>query len=458
MKICVIFFDKKFSKNKFISIYNLLKSRRVGSISLRGIPLENFWSIVANFFLFLRKRSTNQLTIFMLADTQVLSTLVDSACKAPAARRVLYGDSLVKEGSELWYEARPIWSPIFFNNHFYLGDVIALQNITFEAPGILDKVSIRNFLSDMDKSQIEFYRIDQAISLCKSEQLQLEKENKVSSSTLPDEPNFAKSKVSIIIPTKFQELDKSLMVQEVLNSIENNLFADDIEVIFVINQDDRLNISKLTYINKKNIEVNFVFTEGSFNYSRSINFGVNSARYNNIILLNDDVVFTNPIHIKKIFELIDQHSAGAVGLKLVYPDNRIQHAGIEFRDGEPQHFLKGSPVDFLSSSHSYNKEVSGVTGAFLATKKDLFIQLGGLDENLALDYNDVDFMLKLQKLGKSIVLYGSIIATHFESATRGVSDSSKIASDLQYLVSKHGALPNRDPYLYTPHKKRAPDA
>lgn len=455
MKIYLYYFDKKLTINKLKSVLNILKNRNVSKIYINGILCKSFINSIINFFLFLRPNYTSKLILFVLNDTEILSTLLEKIPYFESNKKVFYGDSLVKDNKKLWYEARPIWSPIFFKNHFYFGDVIALRNIDNYYENLSNKDALINFLKQLDEGSYNFCRIDEAISLCNSENIQ----NYDTSLKLKYE--FSESKidsengVSIIIPTKFKEIDGSILVEKVIESIFKNTQADIIEIILVVDIIDKLNIDKLNNIKRDNFEISFITTEGPFNYSKSINLGVKKARYNNIILLNDDVILTNPIKICEIFTFINNFRVGAFGIKLLYPDSTIQHAGIEYRDGEPQHFLKGSSFDFLKLSHSITREVSGVTGAFLATKKNLFTKLGGLDENLPLDYNDVDFMIRLQKNDYSVVMDGSIVATHFESTTRGISEISKIGNDLEYLVKKHDVLPQRDPYLYTPHKNRA---
>lgn len=447
MKIYIYFFDKKFTINKLKSILNILKNKNVSKIYINGIFCDRFLNTIFNFFLILRPNYVSKLVLFVLNDTEILPTLLENIPYLESNKKVFYGDSLVKDNKKLWYEARPIWSPIFFKQHFYLGDVIALQNIDNYQEILSNKVALINFLKHLHEGSCIFWRINEAISLCNSENIQnfdtsLKFKYEFSESKIKDE-----SEVSIIIPTKFKEIDGSILVEKVIESIFKNTQADMIEIILVIDIIDKLNIDKLNIIKRDNFEIYFITTEGLFNYSKSINLGVKKARYNNIILLNDDVLLTNPIKIYEMFTFINNFQVGAFGIKLLYPDNTIQHAGIEYRDGEPQHFLKGSSFDFLKLSHSITREVSGVTGAFLATKKNLFTKLGGLDENLPLDYNDVDFMIRLQKNDYSVVMDGSIVATHFESATRGIPEISKIGNDLEYLVKKHDVLPQRDPYL-----------
>lgn len=456
MKIYLYYFDKKLTINKLKSVLNILKNRNVSKIYINGSFCDGFFNSIINFFLFSRPNNLSKLVLFVLNDTEILSTLLEKVPYSESNKKVFYGDSLVKDNKKLWYEARPIWSPIFFKNHFYFGDVILLQNIDNYYESLSNKDALINFLIQLNEGSYNFCRIDEAVSMCNSENIR----NYDASFKLKYE--FSESKVegenevSIIIPTKFKEIDGSVLVEKVIESIFKNTQANAIEIILVIDILDKFNIDKLNNIKRNNFDISFITTEGPFNYSKSINLGVKKARYNNIILLNDDVILTNPIKIYEMFTFINNNfQVGAFGIKLLYPDNTIQHAGIEYRDGEPQHFLKGSSFDFLKLSHSITREVSGVTGAFLATKKNLFTKLGGLDEDLPLDYNDVDFMIRLQKEGYSIVMDGSLVANHYESATRGTFEASKIGNDLEYLVKKHDLLPQRDPYLYTPHKNRA---
>jgi GT2 family glycosyltransferase len=167
--------------------------------------------------------------------------------------------------------------------------------------------------------------------------------------------------------------------------------------------------------------------------------------------LNDDVILNDKSDLIHFFShLKDEKNLGSIGIRLFDERGNILHAGLEYRNGEPQHFLKGSNKDFLKNSHDICREVSGCTGAFLALTKTNFYNVGKMDENFPLDYNDVDLMLKIEECGLKNMICSKVIANHAESLTRGVTPSDVINDDLNRLTNIHGKLPERDPFLYTP--------
>jgi GT2 family glycosyltransferase len=201
-----------------------------------------------------------------------------------------------------------------------------------------------------------------------------------------------------------------------------------------------------TKINIKSIE----FDE-DFNFSKVINTGVDATSFEIILIMNDDIILDDKsdlIHL--ISHLKTERNLGSIGIRLFDETGKILHAGIEYRNGAPQHILKGSDKNFLKNAHEVCREVSGCTGAFLAFTKTNFNRVGKMNENFPLDFNDVDLMLKFKKYGLKNMICANVYANHAESLTRGITEENIITDDLNRLISIHGKLPERDPFLYTP--------
>jgi GT2 family glycosyltransferase len=135
--------------------------------------------------------------------------------------------------------------------------------------------------------------------------------------------------------------------------------------------------------------------------------------------LNDDVELLSHDAIAKLsrWTLID--GVGAVGAQLQFTDGSIQHAGITLENVKPRNsYLDQFPriTDFgdLEIAH----EVSGVTGACLALKREVFIQSGGWNQDLPNSYNDVDLCLRLNSLGFQSVVLNHLSIVHNESSSR----------------------------------------
>jgi GT2 family glycosyltransferase len=157
-----------------------------------------------------------------------------------------------------------------------------------------------------------------------------------------------------------------------------------------------------------------------WNFSAKIDLGAAAASGEHLLLLNDDIEVTTPEWIERLVMHSELPGVGAVGAKLLVGDGRIQHAGIRFNDGLPGH-------PFYGFSRGYRGYANGavvaqnclaVTGACLMTRRDAFDSVGGFDRELPVNYNDVDYCLKLRRRGLRSVLDPDTLLHHFESSSR----------------------------------------
>ena len=163
-----------------------------------------------------------------------------------------------------------------------------------------------------------------------------------------------------------------------------------------------------------------------FNYSAINNYGVAHCNGEYVLLLNNDTEIINPDSIAEMLGLCMRDDVGATGAKLLYSDNTVQHAGVLIGiEGTAAHpFLRKQKDDcgfMMRAVLNYN--YSAVTGACLMTKKSLFNEVGGLDENLKVAFNDIDYCLKLRKRNKLVVYNAFSLWYHYESVSRGYEDS-----------------------------------
>jgi hypothetical protein len=362
---------------------------------------------------------------------------------------IYYGDSLIYFKDLIWYESRPKFSPILLTQNDYLGDVIISRfDLDISSPNELNLRIIDYFKKNYHISNLEF-----AIGIRNSHIL-----NSHGTPKLFDQREFQKNQpckitvksnfsYTIIIPTKFQE-NSNFEISKLLDTIYCNSIHDDYEIILVFHESDAHKLDKL----KSNQHVNYkaLTYKGDFNYSKVMNYAARNSTHDVLVFLNDDILLGKEFNFTKFLNHLLMHNVAIVGSKLLYIDGTIQDAGLEFRNGRPMNFLKGSDVEFLNQAHSNCREVSGVSGALFAMRKDIFWEIGALDENFPYDYNDVDLMLKSLKRGYSNILCVEFEVYHSESMTRSDSSLNRIENDLINLVKIHGNLPIRDPFLYTP--------
>lgn len=158
-----------------------------------------------------------------------------------------------------------------------------------------------------------------------------------------------------------------------------------------------------------------------FNYAAKMNQLWRTADTEQIIFLNDDVRPDQPGWLKALVGLAIDESVGGVGARLLYPDGRLQHAGVAPQFGGVAHAWAWLPAGKANYQDwaLVQREWSMVTGAVFATRKSLMELIGGFDEQFSLEYNDIDLCLRLRSLGYRIISTPEAEMVHAERASRG---------------------------------------
>lgn len=231
----------------------------------------------------------------------------------------------------------------------------------------------------------------------------------------------AKPKISIIIPNKDHLKD----LKRCIESITVKSTYPDYEIIVVENNSETEEIfAYYKELEKTCPFVKIVKYEGSFNYSRICNFGVQASSGEYILLLNNDTEVITRNFLEELLAYAQRDDVGAVGAKLYYENYTIQHAGIVIGLGAHRtagHTHYGLAKDNLGymGRLCYAQNVSAVTGACLMVSRADYDSVGGLEEELAVALNDVDFCLKLRKKGKLNIFTPFAELFHYESISRG---------------------------------------
>ncbi|MBQ6127984.1 glycosyltransferase [Candidatus Saccharibacteria bacterium] len=229
-------------------------------------------------------------------------------------------------------------------------------------------------------------------------------------------------KVSIIIPTK----DLAKVTEVCLKSIYEKTKYKNYEVIVVNNRSEEKETFELferykkKYKNFRVLDANF-----EFNYSRINNFAADNTQSDYIALLNNDIEVISPDWLNQMVGYASQKHVGAVGAKLLYPNNTVQHAGVVLGVGVASHLYCGMKGDVVAwaGKLAVPYDFSAVTGACLVVDRKKWNEVGGLEEKLKVAYNDIDFNIKLLKKGYYNVCLSNIELYHHESKSRG-SDTS----------------------------------
>jgi GT2 family glycosyltransferase len=187
----------------------------------------------------------------------------------------------------------------------------------------------------------------------------------------------------------------------------------------------------------------------AFNFSHKMNVGAAHAAGTHLVLLNDDVEVIGSDWMTAMLEYSQQREIGAVGAKLLYPDGRLQHIGIVLgiRGGAAHAFHQhaGASSGYASSAVSV-RNYSAVTAACMMTRRDAFDSVGGFDEQLAVDFNDVDYCLRLRKAGYRIVFTPFATLYHHESASFGPRTQSQ--NEVELMRARWSDVIEKDPYYH----------
>ncbi|HSY14961.1 MAG TPA: glycosyltransferase, partial [Jatrophihabitantaceae bacterium] len=157
-----------------------------------------------------------------------------------------------------------------------------------------------------------------------------------------------------------------------------------------------------------------------FNFSRKCNAGYLAARGEVLLFLNDDVEVITDGWLEALVAPLAEPDVGLVGAKLLYSDGSVQHGGHLYERHGFTHAFHGSPADSRAgfSALQLDREVTGVTAACVAIRRETFAQVGGFCAGLPGNFNDVDFCFKIRKAGFRILALAQVELFHFESRSR----------------------------------------
>jgi len=246
-------------------------------------------------------------------------------------------------------------------------------------------------------------------------------------------------KITIIIPSK----DEKDTLKACINSILEKTTYNNYEIVVVENNSETKEIFEYykeivadTKIKVLNYNKNIILTnkgeeklekisdenKKEFNYSKIINFAVKNCNGDYIVQLNNDTEIITENWLEKMLGFCQREDVGAVGAKLYYPDETIQHAGIIVGVRTvAAHMFRGlsKQKEGYFGREDLIQNMNAVTAACIMTKKSIYDEVGFMNENFAVAFNDIDFCLKIRQAGKLIVYNPFVELWHYESKTRG---------------------------------------
>jgi O-antigen biosynthesis protein len=275
----------------------------------------------------------------------------------------------------------------------------------------------------------------------------------------PDSPNSylvryaieRRQKVSVIVPTR----DQHELLERCLSSVFSKTDYADYEVIVVDNgSKDPAALETFDRWSKREPDrLRILPFDVPFNYAKINNFAVSRADGHFVLLLNDDTEVVTGDWMTAMVEQAQRPAIGAVGALLLYPDGSVQHAGIVIQmGGVAGHVHRYAPGD----THGYFGALktvtnySAVTAACLMVRRAVYEEVGGLDEEFLVAFNDVDFCLKLCRAGYRNVFLPHVVLMHHESRSRGYDKKpgqlARFVRECELMEARWNVRTRRDPY------------
>ncbi|MCP5196802.1 MAG: glycosyltransferase [Gammaproteobacteria bacterium] len=263
-------------------------------------------------------------------------------------------------------------------------------------------------------------------------------------------------KISIIIPFK----DHPELLSDCLDSILKKTTYKNFEVIGVSNNStEPETFTLMDRYSTRDSRIRFITYDNPFNFSAINNYAVKLTHGEHLILLNNDITVISPDWIEALLEHSQRLEVGAVGAKLYYPDDTLQHGGVIVGLGgvaghSHKYFDREAPGYFFRLNLIQN--LSAVTAACLMVKRNLYEEVGGLNEkDLTIAFNDIDFCLRLRERNYLNIFTPYCEMYHHESKSRGQEDAPekqrRFAGEINYMRKRYAKfLESGDPY-YNPN-------
>lgn len=265
-------------------------------------------------------------------------------------------------------------------------------------------------------------------------------------------PNRVPS-ISLIIPTR----DRVDLLRTAVESILRVTEYPDFEVVVVDNQSvDPEACDYLQGLHQRP-SVRVLNYDAPFNFSAINNFAVRQCRGELVGLINNDIEAIHADWLAEMATRAIEPSVGAVGAMLYYPNGTIQHAGVIVGIGGVAghvHMRQRRGCDAAFGRSRLAQDMTAVTGACMLVRRDLYESVGGLDEQLSVAFNDIDFCLRLSRAGFRNLWTPWAELYHHESASRGFEDTSEKQARFQrevgFMQERWGGALRRDP-AYNPN-------
>ena len=382
-----------------------------------------------------------------------------------------YGDSIHfgDDGNSYFHQLRPGWSPERLRSHCYVGTVVAATREVVRAAGgrkFLKRLSPHDRALRLSEKAEHPRRLDALLyasdhaGRLPSADLEAVRGHCARTGidaecTLVDGGSVVRvsrvrrgsPRVAVVIPTRGSSADvrgeSRVMVLDAVRGLLTGLTYGNLEVLVVADDVTPGPVrEELARIGGEKLRI--IDFEGEFNFARKINLAAVQTDAEYLLLVNDDIEIVSVDIVEELLSFMEDDSVGVVGPLLTFEDGTVQSAG---------HLLNPAPFDLYRGypaalGGGYNilhvtREVSSVLAAFAMTRRSDFLAVGGLSPMFPSDYNDVDFALKLARIGRRTIFTPHVRCIHFESKTRRAEPH---APSINLLGRRWRRVIEADPY------------
>lgn len=253
--------------------------------------------------------------------------------------------------------------------------------------------------------------------------------------------------VTVIIPTR----DGKDILSQCLDGLLHRTDYRNFEIIIVNNQSQKKETIEYLHDLSKDSRISVLSYDGPFNYSKINNMAVRQARGEILAFLNNDIDVISSDWLREMVSHAMRHDIGAVGARLYYPDNTVQHAGVLLGyKGRAGHMYRYAPRHWLGywARGVLTQNLTAVTAACMVVRKEVFDSVGGFDEeHLSVTFNDVDLCLRIHELGYRNIYAPRAELYHHESKTRGML---AFQAEEDFFARKWATILRADP-AYNPN-------
>lgn len=348
---------------------------------------------------------------------------------------------------------KPDWSPVFHEKIPYTGGLTFVKFGSLAA-GVTtsdllsdERTALRRLLARLDPKSVGHVRRI-LYRRAKPKTPPPASPRIVTSNAKEKEPDWPE--VSIVIPTR----DRAHLLFACTQGLKNKTDYPSFNVVIVDNGSTQPEARSLLDNLSKDSRFRVLERPAPFNYSKLCNLGARETRSPMLVFLNNDIRMIEPGWLKAIVQWAMKPQIGVVGAKLLFPNGKIQHAGIVLgMGGISGHIYRRTAAwraGYLQQIMT-TREMAAVTGACIAVERSKFEAVGGFDaSNLPVDLNDIDFCLRIAERGWTNVWAADAVLIHVQSASRGIERNpfDQYRQERAYFVNRWAEAIRDDPYFH----------